>query len=76
MLSKEYEPIAVNQFGEIDLLAMIEDEIILALPVIPVHDFEHCEVSDTDMVFGELPSEVEKPNPLAVLASFKKVLKE
>ncbi len=24
---------------------MVEDEIILALPVVPVHDSEHCEVS-------------------------------
>ncbi|MFS1539392.1 MAG: 23S rRNA accumulation protein YceD [Candidatus Phlomobacter fragariae] len=72
LLPKEYEPIAVDQFGEIDLLAMIEDEIILSLPVIPVHNSERCEVSDADMVFGELPPEAEKPNLFAVLASFKK----
>ncbi|KAA1447070.1 23S rRNA accumulation protein YceD, partial [Escherichia coli] len=68
-LPEEYEPIDVNEFGEIDLLAMIEDEIILSLPVVPVHDSEHCEVSEADMVFGELPLEAEKPNPFAVLAS-------
>lgn len=71
-LPEEYEPIDVNEFGEIDLLAMIEDEIILSLPVVPVHDSEHCEVSDADMVFGVLPLEAEKPNPFAVLASLKK----
>ncbi|NHB88296.1 23S rRNA accumulation protein YceD [Photorhabdus tasmaniensis] len=71
-LPEEYEPIDVDEFGEIDLLAMIEDEIILSLPVVPVHDSEHCEVSDADMVFGELPPEAEKPNPFAVLASLKK----
>ncbi len=76
-LPEEYEPVDVNEFGEIDLLAMIEDEIILNLPVVPVHDFEHCEVSDADMVFGELPEELsEKPNPFAVLASLKKSTKE
>ncbi|MEA7178527.1 hypothetical protein ONK20_25335, partial [Salmonella enterica subsp. enterica serovar Montevideo] len=42
-----------------------EDEIILALPVVPVHDSEHCEVSEADMVFGELPDEAQKPNPFA-----------
>ena len=61
-----------NEFGEIDLLAMVEDEIILALPVVPVHDSEHCEVSEADMVFGELPEEAQKPNPFAVLASLKR----
>ncbi|MEK9495593.1 MULTISPECIES: 23S rRNA accumulation protein YceD [Photorhabdus] len=71
-LPEEYEPIDVNEFGEIDLLATIEDEIILSLPVVPVHDSEHCEVSEADMVFGELPLEAEKPNPFAVLASLKK----
>ena len=35
-LPEAYEPIEVNEFGEIDLLAMVEDEIILALPVVPV----------------------------------------
>ncbi|MDI5434854.1 hypothetical protein MJM45_30755, partial [Salmonella enterica subsp. enterica serovar Kentucky] len=44
---------------------LIEDEIILALPVVPVHDSEHCEVSEADMVFGELPDEAQKPNPFA-----------
>ncbi len=39
--------------------AMVEDEIILALPVVPVHDSKHCEVSEADMVFGELPEEAQ-----------------
>ncbi|WP_114195579.1 23S rRNA accumulation protein YceD [Edaphovirga cremea] len=71
-LPEAYEPVEVDGFGEVDLLAMIEDEIILSLPVVPVHDSEHCEVSDADMVFGKLPEEAEKPNPFAVLASLKK----
>ncbi|QKJ86770.1 23S rRNA accumulation protein YceD [Paramixta manurensis] len=71
-LPEAYEPIDVDDFGEIDLLATIEDEIILALPVVPVHDSEHCEVSEADMVFGKLPEEAEKPNPFAVLASLKR----
>ena len=71
-LPDAYEPIEVNEFGEIDLLAMVEDEIILSLPVVPVHDSEHCEVSEADMVFGKLPAEAEKPNPFAVLASLKR----
>lgn len=71
-LPEAYEPIDVDDFGEIDLLAVVEDEIILALPVVPVHDSEHCEVSEADMVFGQLPAEVEKPNPFAVLASLKR----
>ncbi len=71
-LPEAYEPVDIDDFGEIDLLAVIEDEIILALPVVPVHDSEHCEVCETDMIFGKLPAEAEKPNPFAVLASLKR----
>ncbi|KMV73526.1 23S rRNA accumulation protein YceD [Rosenbergiella epipactidis] len=71
-LPEDYEPVEVDEFGEVNLLAVIEDELILALPVVPVHDSEHCEVSDADMVFGDLPAEAEKPNPFAVLASLKR----
>lgn len=71
-LPEGYDPIDVDSFGEIDLLSMVEDEIILSLPIVPVHDIEHCEVSEADMVFGELPEELEKPNPFSILASLKK----
>ena len=71
-LPEAYEAVYLNEFGEVDLLAMIEDEIILSLPIAPVHDPEHCEVSETEQVFGKLPSEAEKPNPFSVLASLKR----
>lgn len=71
-MPEAYEPIDVDEFGEVDLLAMVEDEIILVLPIAPVHDSEHCEVSEVDIVFGKLPEEVEKPNLFAVLASLKR----
>ncbi len=67
------EPIEFNQFGEIDLIGTIEDELIVALPIVPMHSSEHCEVSVAEQVFGELPEELaKKPNPFAVLASLKK----
>lgn len=70
-LPEAYEAVYVDEFGEVDLFAMIEDEIILSLPIAPVHDPEHCEVSATEQVFGKLPAEAEKPNPFSVLASLK-----
>ena len=71
-LPEIYEPVEFNEFGEIDLLGLVEDEFILALPHVPVHEPEHCEVSTAEMVFGELPPEADKPNPFAVLASLKR----
>lgn len=70
--AQHYEPIEVNESGELDLLAMVEDEIILSLPIVPAHDPEHCEVSGEDMVFAELPAGAQKSNPFAVLARFKR----
>ena len=50
----------------------LEDELILALPLVPMHSSEHCEVSAHEQVFGELPEELaKKPNPFAVLANLK-----
>lgn len=58
VLLEVYELIEVNEFGEIDLFVMVEDEIIFVLLVVLVYDFEHCEVFEVDMVFGELFEEV------------------
>ncbi|AAK03995.1 TPA: 23S rRNA accumulation protein YceD [Pasteurella multocida] len=72
VLPEIYEPIEFNAFGEIDLVGAIEDELILSLPIVPMHSSEHCEVSVAEQVFGELPEALaKKPNPFAVLASLK-----
>ncbi|MDG2958232.1 23S rRNA accumulation protein YceD [Exercitatus varius] len=71
-LPEIYEPIEFNEFGEIDLIGTIEDELILCLPLVPMHSSEHCEVSAHEQVFGKLPEELaKKPNPFAVLANLK-----
>jgi uncharacterized protein len=56
---------------QFDLLAVLEDELIMALPVVPMH--EVCPVTP-QMRSGELEAEAggEKPNPFAVLAKLKK----
>ena len=72
VLPEIYEPIELNEFGEIDLIGTVEDELILALPLVPMHSSEHCEVSAQEQVFGELPEELaNKPSPFAVLANLK-----
>jgi uncharacterized protein len=56
---------------QFDLLAVLEDELIMALPVVPMH--EVCPVA-VPMRAGEAEADVapEKPNPFAVLAQLKK----
>ena len=53
-----------------DLAALIEDELLLALPLVPMH--EVCPVP-VRMSAGELPDlpEEKKPNPFAALSALK-----
>lgn len=66
-----YEPVDVDENGEIDLYQLIEDELILALPQVAMHDEADCNVAAQDLVFGEIPLADERPNPFAVLESLK-----
>lgn len=64
-----YEALLVEPSGELVSLDVIEDELILAIPVVPV-------MPGTDVVErGWKPSggavEAEKPNPFAALAALK-----
>ncbi|MFZ2386461.1 MAG: DUF177 domain-containing protein [Polaromonas sp.] len=57
---------------QFDLLAVLEDELLMALPLVPMH--EECPVAPV-LKTGEdvLTAEAaEKPNPFAVLAQLKK----
>ena len=60
---------------QFDLLAVLEDELIMALPVVPMH--EVCPVTP-QLQTGELQAaeSVEKPNPFAVLAQLKRPTKD
>lgn len=71
-LPEIYEPAELDAFGEINLLTLVEDELIVSLPLVPKHKYEHCEVSFEEQVFGVIPTEEEKENPFAILASLKK----
>ncbi len=69
-----YYFVELNEFGEVDLVQLVEDEFILNLPQVAMHDEADCSVDSDNLVFGELPEEVleEKPNPFDVLKSLKK----
>ncbi|MGX9417322.1 23S rRNA accumulation protein YceD [Vibrio sp. RC27] len=71
---EEYDLVDLNEYGELDLIQLVEDEFILGLPQIAMHDEADCSVNSDNMVFGELPDDVEedKPNPFDVLKSLKR----
>lgn len=56
--------------SEFDLLALVEDELLMDLPLVPMH--EACESEHVPTSDGLDVSELaEKPNPFAVLAALK-----
>ena len=48
--------------------------MILALPIVPMHEPDDCHVKEEDMSYGELAPEAEeaKPNPFDVLKQLKR----
>jgi uncharacterized protein len=73
-IPEEYDLVDLNEYGELDLIQLVEDEFIINLPQIPMHDEADCSVNSDNLVFGELPEELleDKPNPFDVLKSLKK----
>jgi len=69
-LPSYYDAIELDENGEVNLRELVEDELLLALPLIPRHELEDCR-SPSDSVWGELPVEHDKPNPFDVLKKLK-----
>ncbi|RLV58814.1 23S rRNA accumulation protein YceD [Parashewanella curva] len=71
-LPEAYDPIECNEIGEIRLHQLIEDELITAIPLIPMHEDTSCHQGSKDVVVGEIePAQEERPNPFAVLETLK-----
>ncbi|WP_163931193.1 23S rRNA accumulation protein YceD [Paraferrimonas sp. SM1919] len=71
-LPQAYEPIETSEYGEIRLHDLIEDELIIAVPLIPVHNDGQCNQGSQDVSFGKIEEvEEERPNPFAVLEKLK-----
>ena len=61
-----YEPFAVSDEG-LDIADLIEDELILALPMFPVHDPASC----PNPIGAEIEEPSKRENPFAVLKVLK-----
>lgn len=72
-LPSQYEALIAGEKGPLLLQDIIEDELILALPIVPRHAVEAC--SHTGTVRGDEEGAAdteEKDNPFAVLAALKR----
>ena len=71
-LPEGVEPLLVPDSAELRPIELIEDELILALPVVPIDP----DSTEPDLGWkGEEPEE-EKPHPFAALAGLKEKLKQ
>lgn len=66
-LPGHYEP-AMAQENNLEIRGIVEDEIILSLPIIPRHAHENCKVK---LPVEDTFEEEQKMNPFQVLASLK-----
>ena len=67
-----YDPVEVNDHGEVNLLQIFEDEMILSLPIVALHAEEDCGTKAENMSFGKIEPVDERPNPFAVLKELKR----
>lgn len=68
-LPEGYEALLVDPSGELGTLDVVEDELILAVPVVPTRP--GTEAVEQEWGGGDV-LEAEKPNPFAALAALKK----
>ena len=66
------EPVILEE-DWLDLATMVEDELILSIPIVPMHNESECSVQLGEMEQAEVLEEPEeRDNPFAILAALKK----
>lgn len=74
-LPEAYEPVMLGEDDSINLWALVEDELMLSLPVVALHEPEDC-TADVSVYEGSAePEKAKKPHPFAVLEQLKSDLK-
>lgn len=70
-LPKGYDVLEVGE-EPLDLLALIEDELLLALPIVPMHPPEECQQPAGLLESESSKNAVTRSNPFSVLAQLKR----
>ncbi len=69
-LTIDCEPLIISEGGEISLLELAEDELLLALPDFPKHEHSCCYLSANSEADSQ-SSSTDLHNPFSVLANLK-----
>ena len=71
-LPRELDPLMIQESGLLEVQELIEDELLLSIPVSPRHQAGTCQAHENETVPQETSPEVAGPNnPFAVLAGLK-----
>ena len=71
-LPRAYEPVELDSEGRLELWEVMEDEVLLALPILPTHAEGECEMKALPEPSVEITDFSGKAdNPFAVLAKLK-----
>ncbi len=68
-LPKQLEPVELEEDGYLDLWTVLEDEVLLALPMFPTHHNETCQPKQPEPKTTN--SNIKRPSPFDVLAKLK-----
>ena len=69
-LPEGYEPLVLDS-QMLSLIALVEDELILALPIVPMHPDSECSLRIAAASDIDTEVSAEKPHPFAALAQLK-----
>lgn len=73
LLPQEYDVLELDEKDKtLDVLALIEEELLLALPIIPMHPEGRCEHPDGYIQSDLGEDETARTNPFSVLAQLKR----
>lgn len=71
LLPEKYDPFLLAPDGQLTIADIVEDELILSMPIVPMHDPKECQVNLPFAVSSQGDSELDKDNPFKVIELLK-----
>ncbi len=71
-LPRALDPLLLDEQERVTVMRLVEDELLLSLPVVPRHASDQCPGHRAEPESSDLPEASERENPFAVLAGLKK----
>lgn len=77
LLPKRYDPLVLAVGDEVSIVDLLEDELLLELPLFAMHESDQCDsaspyLEKAEVKSGQQESSVKKESPFSVLSQLKK----